>query len=100
MSPGPPMPPPPSRVAASGDEPPRLTWVGLSFALAFGVAVDSVMDGPPGSAVVLAAATATLGMIVLCRPRVDAIAFFAAGLAIISFVLVRASPILTGLDTV
>jgi hypothetical protein len=70
-----------------------LVWAG-----AFGLTVDAWTDGPPGLGVLLAASLAGLGLAWVARPRPQAVAFLAAGLGLAAFVVVRASPVLVGLN--
>ena len=70
----------------------------LGWAVAFGLVVDVWTEGPPGIGVLLAATLAALGLIFTTRPRAQALAFLATGLLLVSFVVVRDSPVLVGLD--
>jgi hypothetical protein len=72
----------------------------LAWALVFGLVVDASTDGPPGLGFLLAATMAALGVALVARPKLQAIAFLVAGLALVSFTVVRASPVLAGLDLV
>lgn len=66
--------------------------------MVFGLVVDVWTDGPPGLGALLAAALAGLGLVVEARPRPAALAFLVAGLTLATFAVVRASPVLAGLD--
>ena len=70
----------------------------LGWAIVFGLMVDLWIEGPPGLGILLAATVAALGLILTARPRAQALAFLAAGLLLMSFVVVRDSPVLVGLD--
>ena len=70
----------------------------LCWAIAFGLVVDIWTGGPPGIGYLLAATLAASGMGFVARPRPQALAFLVAGLALVSFTVVRASPVLAGLD--
>ncbi len=70
----------------------------LSWAIAFGLVVDIWTDGPPGIGYLLAATLAAFGVGFVARPRPQSLAFLVAGLALVSFTVVRASPVLVGLD--
>ena len=74
------------------------TMTVLGWAIVFGVMVDLWIDGPPGLGILLAATLAALGLILTARPRAQSLAFLAAGLLLVSFVVVRDSPVLVGLD--
>jgi hypothetical protein len=60
--------------------------------------VDLWIEGPPGLGILLAAAMAALGLILTAKPRAQSLAFLAAGLLLMSFVVIRDSPVLVGLD--
>jgi hypothetical protein len=62
--------------------------------------VDLWADGPPGIGAVTAAVVASVGMISAARPRTSSFLFLTAGLVLVSFLVVRASPVLAGLDLV
>src|SRR5688500_14331483 len=79
--------PPPVRVATV-----------LGWAIAFGIVVDLWADGPPGIGVLVAAGLAAVGLVVVARRRAEALVFLGAGLASVSFVVFRASPVLLSLD--
>lgn len=70
----------------------------LGWALVFGLVVDLVTDGPPGLGALVGAAVAAAGVAVVARPHPRAIALLIAGLLLVSFTVVRASPVLAGLD--
>lgn len=70
----------------------------LGWGLAFGLIVDQVTDGPPGLGFLLTSTVAAVGVAILARPRPQAIAFLVAGIASVSFTVVRASPVLAVLD--
>ncbi len=69
------------------------------MSLAFGAAFDAALDGPPGIGFLLVALVAFAGLVGLTKPRPAALPFFAAGLVLMGFVVVRASVIVAGLDT-
>jgi hypothetical protein len=62
--------------------------------------VDVWADGPAGIGVLIAATLSATGMVVAARPRLPALVFLATGLLPVSFVVVRASPVLLGLDLI
>ncbi|MGI8615270.1 MAG: DUF4153 domain-containing protein [Actinomycetota bacterium] len=70
----------------------------LGWAIVFGLMVDLWIEGPPGLGILLAATLAALGLIFTARPRARSLAFLAAGLLLMSFVVIRDSPVLVGLD--
>lgn len=70
----------------------------LGWAIVFGLVVDLWTQGPPGLGLFFAATLATLGLIVTTRPRLPSLVFLAAGLLLVSFVVLRDSPVLQGLD--
>ncbi|HUF59970.1 MAG TPA: DUF4173 domain-containing protein [Actinomycetota bacterium] len=70
----------------------------LGWAIVFGLMVDLWIEGPPGLGILLAAAMAALGLIMTARPRAQSLAFLAAGVLLVSFVVIRDSPVLVGLD--
>ena len=70
----------------------------LGWGLAFGLVVDQVTDGPPGIGILLTSTVAAVGVAIVARPRPQAIAFLVAGVASVSFTVVRASPVLAVLD--
>lgn len=70
----------------------------LGWAIVFGLMVDLWIEGPPGLGILLAAAMAALGLILTARPRAQSLAFLAAGVLLMSFVVIRDSPVLVGLD--
>jgi hypothetical protein len=78
--------------------PPLRTTALLGWAIVFGLAVDVSTDGPPGMGFLLAATMAALGVAVVARPKPQANAFLVAGSTVVSFTVVRASPVLAGLD--
>ena len=75
----------------------RTTTV-LGWAIVFGLMVDLWIEGPPGLGILLAATLAALGLVLTARPRTQSLAFLAAGLLLMSFVVVRDSSVLVGLD--
>jgi hypothetical protein len=70
----------------------------LGWAIVFGLLADQVMDGPPGIGFLLTSTVAAIGVAIVTRPRRQAIAFLVAGVASVSFTVVRASPLLAVLD--
>ncbi|HEX6398961.1 MAG TPA: DUF4153 domain-containing protein, partial [Actinomycetota bacterium] len=82
------------------DPPPIRTVAILGWALAFAFAVDLLADGPPGLGAAAAAGVAALGLVVVGRPRPVALAFLAAGVSLMGWTVVRASPVLALLDVV
>ena len=70
----------------------------LGGAIVFGLMVDLWIEGPPGLGILLAAAMAALGLILTAKPRAQSLAFLAAGVLLMSFVVIRDSPVLVGLD--
>jgi len=70
----------------------------LGWAIVFGLMVDLWIEGPPGLGILLAAAMAALGLILTAKPRAESLAFLAAGVLLMSFVVIRDSPVLVGLD--
>ena len=82
----------------SGDAPPFRNAALLGWALAFGLVVDFLADGPPGLGAAAAATVAAAGVIIAARPRPLALGFLAAGLLFVGFTVVRASPVLAALD--
>ena len=70
----------------------------LGWAIVFGLMVDLWIEGPPGLGILLAAAMAALGLILTAKPRAQSLAFLAAGVLLMSFVVIRDSPVLVGLD--
>ena len=66
----------------------------LAWAIAFGFAVDIWTDGPPGIGYLLAATIAAIGVALVARPRPRSLALLVAGLVLVSFAVVRASPVL------
>jgi hypothetical protein len=87
-------------VSMNSTQPPVRTTTLLAWAIVFGLVVDVLTDGPPGLGFLLAATMAALGVALVARPKLQAIAFLVAGLALVSFTVVRASPVLAGLDLV
>jgi hypothetical protein len=85
-------------VSMDAERPPVQATPLLGWAIAFGLMADQVTDGPPGVGFLLTSAVAALGLAVVARPRPRAIAFLAAGVASVSFAVVRASPVLAVLD--
>ena len=85
-------------VPMSQEPPPVRTVTVLGWAFVFGFAVDLWTQGPPGLGMLLAATLAAIGLIVTARPKPQAIAFLIAGLLLLSFVVIRDSPVLVGLD--
>src|SRR3990170_1444101 len=85
-------------VAMSGEQASVRAATVIGWAIVFGLAVDVWTEGPPGLGIVLAATLAAVGLILAARPRPRAIMFLAAGLVLVSFVVVRDSPVLAGLD--
>lgn len=70
----------------------------LGWAIAFGLVVDVWSQGPPGLGMLLAATLAALGLVLTGRPKAWSAVFLGAGLLLVSFVVVRDSPVLAGLD--
>jgi hypothetical protein len=87
-------------VSMDPTDPPLRATALLGWAIVFGLAVDVSTDGPPGIGSLLAAAMAALGVAVVARPKPQAIAFLVAGSVMVSFTVVRASPVLAGLDLI
>jgi hypothetical protein len=87
-------------VSMNSTQPPVRTTTLLAWAIVFGLVVDVLTDGPPGLGFLLAATMVALGVALVARPKLQAIAFLVAGLALVSFTVVRASPVLAGLDLV
>jgi hypothetical protein len=85
-------------VAMSGEQASVRAATVIGWAIVFGLAVDVWTEGPPGLGIVLAATLAAVGLILAARPRPRASMFLAAGLVLVSFVVVRDSPVLVGLD--
>ena len=85
-------------VSMDPTHPPLRATALLGWAIVFGLAVDVSTDGPPGIGFFLAATMSSLGVAVVARPKPQAIAFLVAGSAMVSFTVVRASPVLAGLD--
>jgi hypothetical protein len=85
-------------VSMDPTHPPLRAIALLGWAIVFGLAVDVSTDRPPGVGFLLAAAMAALGVAVVARPKPQAMAFLVAGSAMVSFTVVRASPVLAGLD--
>jgi hypothetical protein len=81
----------------SAPQPLRVARV-LGWGLAFALVIDVWADGPPGAGVLIAAAVAAGGLVLATRPAAAAIAFLAAGTVSVSFVIVRASPVLAAID--
>ena len=79
-------------------QPPVRATILVGWAIVFGLVVDVWTDGPPGIGLLLAATVAGLGIAVVARPRPRSLAFMVAGLAMVSFTVVRASPVLHALD--
>jgi hypothetical protein len=89
----------PEIVSQSSTDPAILrTATVLGWAIVFGLMVDLWIEGPPGLGILLAAAMAALGLILTARPRAQSLAFLAAGVLLMSFVVIRDSPVLVGLD--
>jgi hypothetical protein len=96
----PPMPPVPAPEPGPAERPrSHGTWAGIGASLAFGLALDAGLDGPPGIGFFLIALAAAAGLIALTRPRPQALPFFGAGLVLMAFTLVRASTMVVALDT-
>ncbi len=70
----------------------------LGWALAFGLVVDVWADGPAGAGALIATAVAAGGLVLTTRPSTAGLVFLAAGTVSVSFVMVRASPVLAGID--
>lgn len=70
----------------------------LGWAIVFGLMVDLWIEGPPGLGILVAATVAALGLIMTAWPRAQSLAFLAAGVLLMSFVVIRDSPVLVGLD--
>jgi hypothetical protein len=70
----------------------------LLWAVVFGLVVDAWADGPAGIGVLIAAAVAAGGFVLTARPSRGSLTFLAAAMVSVSFVVVRASPVLIGLD--
>lgn len=70
----------------------------LVWAIAFGLVIDAWADGPAGIGVLIAAAVAGSGLVMTARPSPGSLVFLAAAMVSVSFVAVRASPVLIGLD--
>jgi hypothetical protein len=70
----------------------------LGWAAAFGLVLDVWADGPAGAGVLIAAVVAAGGLVLTTRPVAAARVFLAAGMVSVSFVMVRASPVLAGID--
>ena len=70
----------------------------LLWAVVFGLVVDAWADGPAGIGVLIAAAVAAGGFVLTARPSRASLTFLAAAMVSVSFVVVRASPVLIGLD--
>jgi hypothetical protein len=87
-------------VSMNPTQPPVRTTTLLAWAIVFGLVVDVLTNGPPGLGFLLVATTAALGVALVARPKLQAIAFLVAGLTLVSFTVVRASPVLAGLDLV
>lgn len=81
----------------SAPQPPRVAR-DLGWAVAFGLVIDIWADGPAGAGVFIAAAVAAGGLVLATRPATAAVAFLAAGTVSVGFVVVRASPVLAGID--
>jgi hypothetical protein len=89
----------PERGSQSSTDPTILrTATVLGWAIVFGLMVDLWIEGPPGLGILLAAAMAALGLILTAKPRAQSLAFLAAGVLLMSFVVIRDSPVLVGLD--
>ncbi len=89
----------PDRDTQTSTDPASLrTATVLGWAIVFGVMVDLWIEGPPGLGILLAATLAALGLINTARPRARSLAFLAGGLLLMSFVVIRDSPVLVGLD--
>jgi hypothetical protein len=93
----PPRPDPRPRPAAGPR--PHGTWTGIGISIAFGVVVDAALDGPPGIGFLLVALAAAAGLVTMARPRREAIPFLGAGFVLMSFAVVRASPLVVAIDT-
>jgi hypothetical protein len=88
------LPPPPDARSSRA----RGTWLGIAVAVAFGVFVDAVIDGPPGLGVTVGALLAAAAVVLLMRPRRVAWPFLLAAVSISIFLTLRASPVLAALD--
>ena len=79
-------------------QPPVRTTTLLGWAIAFGLMMDVLTDGPPGVGFLLTTSVAAVGVAIVARPKPKAIAFLVTGVASVSFTVVRASPVLAVLD--
>ena len=70
----------------------------LLWAVVFGLIVDAWADGPAGIGVLIAAAVAAGGLVLTARPSWGSLTFLAAAMVSVSFAVLRASPVLIGLD--
>ena len=69
-----------------------------ALALGVGLLVDRASDGPPGAGMVLAATAAAISLASLTHPGAAGSIFLLAGVAVASFAVVRASPVLLAID--
>jgi len=67
-------------------------------ALVVGLVTDVLADGPAGLGVMLAALAIAAGLGVSTSPRPTSVAFLVTGVVFASFAVLRASPLLVGLD--
>lgn len=81
----------------STQQPVRASTI-LVWAIGFGLVIDAWVDGPAGIGVLIAAAVAAAGLVLAARPLPGSLVFLAAAMVSVSFVVVRASPLLIGLD--
>ena len=68
------------------------------WAIGFGLVIDGWADGPAGIGALVGAAVAACGLVLTARPSPGSLVFLGAGMVSVSFVVVRASPVLIGLD--
>jgi Domain of unknown function (DUF4173) len=71
-----------------------------AVALGVGVLVDLASDGPAGAGVVIAASAVAVSLARLTHPRAAVWVFLLPGVALSSFAVVRASPVLIAIDVV
>jgi hypothetical protein len=69
-----------------------------ALALGVGLLVDRASDGPPGAGVVLAATVSAISLASLTHPGTAGSVFLLAGVAVSSFAVFRASPVLIAID--
>ena len=82
----------------NGEQPWAASAAVLGWAVLFGIVVDVWSQGPPGLGMFLAATLAAIGLLLTTRPKAPSLVFLAAGLVLMSFVVIRDSPVLLGLD--